>query len=185
MLNPDFYKLINTKLEELLEKYKDDEYLERQKNPDNQKSYAFLIWFLEFYRRTSNYQPYITDGINDGSCDLIFDYYNQQNARVFYVVQSKWNTLNNCNKKIKRGEVLQALQDFETILRGGKKNVNDKLQQRLEEFQEHIKKNGEVRFIFLSLCNYNEEVQDNVESFEATHKRTKIEFIDIHRLKDI
>ena len=49
MVTKDFYNTIDQELDVLLEKYKEDEYLQKHgKAKNNQKSYALLIWFLEF-----------------------------------------------------------------------------------------------------------------------------------------
>jgi len=64
MLTKDFYELIDHELLGIIEKYKDDTFLKKQKGEqgaNNKKSYAFLIWFLEFYARRTEYLPYITD----------------------------------------------------------------------------------------------------------------------------
>ncbi|HIE02692.1 MAG TPA: hypothetical protein EYP59_20820 [Thiotrichaceae bacterium] len=67
---------------------------------DNQKSYALLIWFLEFYGKKTDYVPYITDGPDDSSCDIIFDAKDSRNQTIYYVIQSKWNTPKNVAKNI-------------------------------------------------------------------------------------
>ena len=55
MFTKDFYNIIDRELNELLEKYKDDKFIQKHRNAiNNQKSYALLIWFLEFYGRISS-----------------------------------------------------------------------------------------------------------------------------------
>lgn len=184
MLTEDFYKIIDADLVKIIEKYKDDTHIRKNKSSiNNQKSYALLIWFLEFYGKTSDYSNYITDGNDDSSCDIVFDRFDNQGQRVFYIVQSKWNNADNCDNEVAKGDVLQALNDFDTIIRGKKEHVNEKLKQKIEELQEHFKRNGEVKFIYLTLCNRNSKVEDNVKSFLDNHKRTKVEFYDINRIK--
>jgi hypothetical protein len=87
---------------------------------NNRKSYALLIWFVEFYGRKSNYKDFITDGDKDSSCDIVFDNTNNQGDKIFYVVQSKWNNADNSEKETNKDEILKALNDFDTILRGKK-----------------------------------------------------------------
>ena len=104
MVTEEFYKKIDADLEVLIEKYKNDAYLKKQrKDANNRKSYAFLIWFLEFYGQVSNYVNYITDGNDDKSCDIVFDKKDNQGNTVFYVVQSKWNNEANALKKVGKG----------------------------------------------------------------------------------
>jgi hypothetical protein len=183
MKTRDFYHIIDNELDHLLDKYKDDEFLKKQKETSNQKSYALLIWFLEFYGKISNYTNFITDGNNDSSCDIIFDNKDNQGNKIFYIVQSKWNISGNCEKETNKDEILKALSDFETILRGEKKNVNAKLAKKLEELDKHLKANGEVKFIFLSLCQYKNGAAENIKAFQNNDEKIKFEVIDINRIK--
>lgn len=183
MKTKDFYNIIDKELNILLDKYKEDDFLKKQKEPSNQKSYALLIWFLEFYGKISNYTNFITDGNNDSSCDIIFDSKDNQGNKIFYIVQSKWNNSGNCEKETNKDEILKALSDFETILRGEKKNVNPKLAKKLEELDKHLKVNGEVKFIFLSLCQYKNGAEENIKAFQNNDEKIKFEVIDINRIK--
>lgn len=184
MLVKDFYSVIDEELDVLLAKYKDDKFIKRHKSAtNNQKSYSLLIWFLEFYGRISNYSDFITDGDNDSSCDIVFDRLNNQGNKVFYVVQSKWNNLDNSEKETSKDEILKALNDFETILRGEKKSINSKLKVKLEELDLHLKSNGEVKFIFLSLSQYKGGADENINGFKNNDVKTKFEVIDIDRIK--
>jgi len=184
MLTKDFYKLVDNELDILLDKYKEDQFIKKHKNAiNNQKSYALLIWFLDFYGRISKYSDFITDGDNDSSCDIVFDNLNNQGERIFYVVQSKWNNESNSEKETDKDEILKALSDFETILRGEKQNINPKLRKKLEELDAHLKANGEVKFIFLSLSQYKGGADDNIISFINHDDKTKFEVIDINRIK--
>jgi hypothetical protein len=108
MKTKDFYQIIDKELNSLLVKYKEDEFLKKQKEPSNQKSYSLLIWFLEFYGKISNYTNFITDGSNDSSCDIIFDNKDNQGNKIFYIVQSKWNISGNCEKETNKDEILKA-----------------------------------------------------------------------------
>lgn len=184
MVTRDFYDIIDKELNALLLKYKDDKFLKKHKSAtNNQKSYALLIWFLDFYGKKSNYNQYITDGDNDSSCDIVFDNTDVHGNKVFYIVQSKWNNADNSEKATDKDEILKALNDFETILRGEKKDVNDKLSTKLEELDVHLRNNGDVKFIFLSLGKYINNADDNIKSFVNNQDRTKFEVIDINRLK--
>lgn len=184
MFTKDFYNIIDTELDNFISKYKDDEFLKKHKSAiNNQKSYALLIWFLDFYGRKSNYSNFITDGDNDSSCDIVFDSINNQGDKVFYVVQSKWNNLANSEKETNKDEILKALNDFETILRGEKKSINEKLKAKLEELDLHLKANGEVKFIFLSLSQYSGGADENIAAFRNHDVKTKFEVIDINRIR--
>lgn len=184
MLTEDFYKLIDIELIDILEKYKDDAYIKKNKSAiNNQKAYALLIWFLDFYGKKSDYSNFITDGDEDSSCDIVFDNLDNQGQKVFYIVQSKWNIESNCNKEVEKKDILQALNDFDTIIRGKKEKVNAKLKSKIDELQEHLKQNGEVKFVYLTLSSNNPKADDNIKSFLDNHKKTTFEFYDINRIK--
>ncbi|MTJ10905.1 AIPR family protein [Anabaena sp. UHCC 0204] len=184
MLTKEFYHEIDSNLNTLLEKYQEDELIKKYKGViNNQKSYALLIWFLEFYGRKSNYKDFITDGDKDSSCDIVFDNTNNQGDKIFYVVQSKWNTADNSEKETKKDEILKALNDFDTILRGEKQNVNEKLKAKLEDLDNHLKANGEVKFIFLTLSQYKGGADENISVFKKNDEKIKFEVIDINRIK--
>jgi hypothetical protein len=184
MLTKEFYNVIDSNLDTLLEKYQDDEFIKKHKGAiNNRKSYALLIWFLEFYGRKSNYKDFITDGDQDSSCDIVFDNTNNQGDKIFYVVQSKWNTADNSEKETKKDEILKAINDFDTILGGEKQNVNEKLKAKLEELDNHLKANGEVKFIFLTLSQYKGGADENISAFIKNDEKIKFEVIDINRIK--
>ena len=184
MFTKDFYNIIDSELNELLEKYKDDKFIQKHRNAiNNQKSYALLIWFLEFYGKISSYTSFITDGDNDSSCDIVFDKINNYGDKVFYVVQSKWNNSGNSEKESDKDEILKALSDFTTILRGEKEDFNDKLKLKLEELDKHLKENGEVKFIFLALSQYRGGADENIKAFINNDEKIKFEVIDINRIK--
>jgi DNA-binding XRE family transcriptional regulator len=184
MFTKDFYNIIDSELNDLLEKYKDDKFIQKHRNAiNNQKSYALLIWFLEFYGKISSYTSFITDGDNDSSCDIVFDKINNYGDKVFYVVQSKWNNAGNSEKESDKDEILKALSDFTTILRGEKEDFNDKLKLKLEELDKHLKENGEVKFIFLALSQYRGGADENIKAFINNDEKIKFEVIDINRIK--
>jgi hypothetical protein len=183
MLTKDFYNILDTELSDIIKKYPDDEMIRKHHNAeDNQKSYALLIWFLEFYGKKTDYVPYITDGPLNSSCDIIFDAKDSRNQTIYYVIQSKWNTPKNVAKNIGSTEIGYALSDFTTIWRGQKKPTkNNEFNQKLAELLKHIKSNGFVKFIFLALCQ--ESSHDNVDSFNQEFKPHELKFIDINRIK--
>jgi hypothetical protein len=185
MLTKHFYNIIDGELGTLVEKYKNDDFIKKHNGrvSEQTKSYSLLIWFLDFYGRKSNYIDFITDGDNDSSCDIVFDNTNNQGEKIFYIVQSKWNNENNSEKETDRDEILKALNEFETLLRGEKQNVNEKLKVKLEELDNHLKANGEVKFIFLTLSQYKGGADENINSFINKDEKTKFEVIDINRIK--
>ncbi len=186
MFTKDFYSVIDNELTNLVEKYGEDEYIQKHKGAkNNQKSYALLIWFLEFYGKRQNYKDYITDGDPDSSCDIVFDNVNNQGERVFYIVQSKWNNAAKASpeQETSRDEILKALAEFETLLRGEKRHVNEKLQAKLNELDKHRKNNGAVKFVFLSLSHYKGGADDNIRGFVKQDEKIQCEIIDIDRIK--
>jgi uncharacterized iron-regulated protein len=186
MITKDFYEIIDNELFVLLEKYKEDKFLKKlhhASSANNRKSYALLIWFLDFYGRKSNYGDFITEGDDDSSCDIVFDNVDNQGNKVFYLVQSKWNSAARVGEDTSKDEILKALHDFETLLRGEKQKVNDKLRVKLDELDKHLNANGEVKFIFLSLTQYKGDADRNINTFRKRDEKIKFEIIDIQRIK--
>lgn len=184
MFTRDFYNIIDSELKGLLEKYKADKFVQKHRNAiNNQQSYALLIWFLEFYGKISNYTSFITDGDNDSSCDIIFDKKNNYGDNIFYIVQSKWNNTANSEKEADKDEILKALSEFTTILRGEKDDLNDKLKLKLEELDKHLKENGEVKFIFLTLAQYRGGQDADIQAFINNDEKVEFEVIDLNRIK--
>jgi hypothetical protein len=183
MLTKDFYKIVDAELSDIIEKYSDDEMIKKHSlSKDNQKSYALLVWFLEFYGKKTDYVPNITDGPGDSFCDIIFDKKDTRGKNIYYVIQSKWNTQKNAIKNISNTEIGYAISDFTTILQNNKKPTeNNSFNQKLVELSEHIKSNGLVKFIFLALCQEN--IDDNINSFNQEFKPHELKFIDINRLR--
>ena len=78
-----------------------------------------------------------------------------------------------------------SLNDFETILRGDKKSTsNEKFNQKYLELLKHLEANGEVKFIFLSLCLSNPSCEENIYSFTRAYgPNISLGIIDINRIK--
>ena len=184
MITKDFYGIIDNELNTIIEENKNDIYIKKHHSAiDNQKSYALLIWFLQFYRKANGYFNSLTDGNNDKSCDIVFDRQNNKGEKIFYIVQSKWNNAKNVEKETSKDEILKALTEFNTILKNEKLDVNERLAERLKELDIHVKANGEVKFIFLSLAHYTGAADADIKTFKKSHPKTQFEVIDIDRLK--
>ncbi|MGO4530429.1 AIPR family protein [Paenibacillus sp. 2TAF8] len=184
MIVKDFYELLNSELEtEIVNS--EDPIFKRYKQDQQKKSYALLIWFLKFYGQTISVKEFITDGDGDSSCDIIFSKTDTYNKKIFYIVQSKWNNKNNCESMFSATELKYTLNDFETILRGDKKSTtNDKFNLKYQELKKHLESNGEVKFIFLSLCKSNPSCEDNIQSFIKTYgPNISLNVIDINKIK--
>jgi hypothetical protein len=183
MVNLDFYSKINTELEKILRENSDNSALHKHKDENKNKSYALLMWFLNFYGQTQSYSKYITEGKGDNSCDIILDVEDVEKGKIFYVVQSKWNNEKNCSKLIDSTEFKSALDDFKLILLGEKKSSgNSDFNRKYKQLLKHAEENGQIKFIYLSLANFNSEVEDNIESFEKNYN-TEVQVLDINRIK--
>jgi len=68
-------------------------------------------------------------------------------------------------------------------MRGEKRNVNYRLKEKLEKLDKHLKSNGEVKFIFLSLSQYNGGADDNIKTFTNNDDKIKFEVIDINLIR--
>lgn len=185
MVSETFYDIIDKELESCIDEYKNDPYIKKNKsNTNNCKSRAFLIWFLKFYGKTDDYFQYITDGDGDHSCDIIFESYDNQENLIYYIVQSKWNVKSNCRSSVDKAQVLQAINEYDNIIRGNNLTTKNELfQKKVQDLKEHIKRNGEIKIIYLTLCSPNKDTKDNIEAFLSNHKKTSFEWIDLERLK--
>lgn len=184
MKNQDFYKLLEQDLLKITAEF--DENLNLKLKQDTQKqSYAFLIWFLNFYSGISNVDEYITDGHGDHSCDIILDKINSQGDKVFYLVQSKWNSLKNCDGQFENEVLKSYLSDVQSILKGDKENTeNEKFNSRYHDLLNHVKSNGEVKVLYLTLKNKCTESDANIKSFENFFGgKVSVDCFDINRLK--
>ncbi len=185
MLTEKFYDILDSEIDAIIDRYKDQPAIARHKDKNQKKSYAFLVWFLEFYGRLSLFKEYITNGTEDASCDIIFDKTDSLGNTAFYVVQAKWFNRKNALGKIGAKDVKYSLNDFETIIRGDiQKTRNEEFNKKYRALLEHLNKNGKVKFIFLALARGSDEYKENVESFNKKNEpNSTIEIIDIERIK--
>lgn len=185
MKNEEFYKILDGELQDIIDDDIDGEVLEKLKQPQQKKSYAFLVWFLKFYSGIDNVASYITEGHDDNSCDIILDRTNSQGEKTFYLIQSKWNSISNCNGELEK-EILQSyLSDVYTVLRGDKqKGRNSKFNSRYDDLLAHIRKNGGVKILYLTLKNRCKDSASNIRSIEQSiGGNTSVEGFDINRIK--
>ena len=177
----DFYSALDAELEQIIVDYPQDKRLHQ--NQDGKKTYALLIWFLQFYGRKAIHTLYITEGDGDNSCDIIFPNIDTEGNKIYYVVQSKWNNASKINSKFDSGLFRSTLADFQNVLLGKKaltRNLN--FNKNYEELKEHLKANGMVKFVYLTLSQNNPSVQEIKESFEKLNN-CDLEIIDIERLR--
>ncbi|EAY24388.1 AIPR family protein [Microscilla marina] len=199
MLTSTFYRLINEELEQILAKHPNDEALHTHRNPEQNKGYAFLVWFLDFYGQQPLYNRYITDGKDDSSCDIIFSNTDSHEQTIFYVVQSKWVSLKvseegrllRKNKpiqeypKIKKEEFNAVISDFATVASGTRKpGKNESFNKKYEELITHLERNGKAKFIFFTAADYNETIEDNMQAFKQEYApNITLELIGIDRIR--
>jgi len=190
MLTEYFYTTLDQELTDLVDEYKDIEILKKIKPIEQKKSYAFLIWFLQFYGGTDIlFKTYITEGNDDSSCDIIFSKSDADNKECFYIIQSKWRNQKNALKTQGiNDDIKKALSDFDTILHGNRKLGNNiKFNEQYTKLTEHLLRNGEVKFVFLVLAPQDKNstnIEDNILSFKKNHPTVReIEILDIQRLK--
>jgi hypothetical protein len=183
MLTEKFYDILDKELEEIISEYQDDKAFQKRKPPEQKKSYAFLIWFLKLYNQGKFNQDSITDGDDDNSCDIIFSKLDSLGNKVFYIIQSKWNRKS--AGKMDSNEFRSALNNFDTLLNGGAKlGQNQLFNKWYTALLEHLKKDGQAKFIFLTLAYHNEKVEANFNRFKKNYAPSiGIEIVDIERLK--
>ncbi len=199
MLTSNFYKLIDTELNQILDKNPNDQNLHKHKDVANNKGYAFLVWFLAFYGQKSLYRNYITDGKDDNSCDIIFSNTDTQGQEIFYIVQSKWLNIatNEEGQLLRKGKVITAypkiekeefnavVSEFTTVINGTRTaGINEKFNNKSKELVKHLEKNGKAKFLFFTAADINDEINDTIKSFNKENApNTSLEVIDIYRIK--
>lgn len=185
MKNEDFYSLLDIEFQRIIDNDFTEAQHSRLKQESQKKSYAFLIWFIKFYSNIETVSDYITDGHDDNSCDVILDIVDNQGIKVFYLIQSKWNSLQNCTKEFETTELKSFLHDAQTVLKGDAPiGRNSLFNSRYQDLISHVKANGKVKVIYLSLKNNCSTSTGNITSFEKTLGDTiKVEGFDINRLK--
>ncbi|MEY4936343.1 MAG: hypothetical protein RIS64_2702 [Bacteroidota bacterium] len=191
MLISKFNELLNAELTELITSNSDDDRTKTHKNPQLNKGYALLIWFLKFYGQKPLYRTYITDGMDDSSCDIIFDNKTVMNEEIFYVIQSKYVAFDAAEKRtdafprLDKKEFGYALTDFTAILNGTRKlGKNEIFNRKCEALTQHLAKNGKAKFIFFTLAMMNDEIEAALNSFnKANAPKSSLEVIDIQRIR--
>ncbi|MGO3452979.1 MAG: AIPR family protein, partial [Marinomonadaceae bacterium] len=110
---------------------------------------------------------------------------NSQGDKVFYLVQSKWNSIGNCDGQFENEVLKSYLSDVQSILRGDKENTtNEKFNSRYRDLLAHVKGNGEVKVLYLTLKNDCVESNANIKSFESCFGgKVTVDCFDIKRLK--
>ncbi|MFK7795805.1 MAG: AIPR family protein, partial [Aureispira sp.] len=189
MQTADFYQILDTELTKIVEEEKDNAYIQSQsKAPNNQKSYALLIWFLKFYGNPLyrlDYQQFITDEGQDYSCDIVLSKKDSRGEVHFYVIQSKWNNQKNANKTTSRDDILKAMSEFNTLLKFNfsQLNPNEKLRPKLEALQQHLSNNKKVTFIFLGLASYDGGAEEHIAAFNQADANVHFQVIGIDTIK--
>lgn len=159
MNNLDFYDIVDSEIDAILTKYSEDETLKNMKESNSRKSYGFLLWFLENNLKNEisqidKWRPYIIDGDDDNSCDLIFS--NKENdEEVFYIVQAKWFAKSNCVESNGITNIYKScLTDFSMMIQHQKAESpkNKKFNAMYKKLQNHVDNNGRVRFLLVALC---------------------------------
>jgi len=185
MKNEIFYDIIDNRIDELSDIFKNNEHLKKQ-DTNGKKSFSFLLWFLNRYLPNNDlaeFEDLITEGNDDSSCDLIFTNKDQLGKEIYYVVQAKWFAKSNINKaKEINKEVKACLSDFRLILSGKKESEhNEKFNAQYKKFIDHKRNNGKVKFVFLALCNGDLNIDEHINDFKSP--LVSFEFIDFFKLK--
>ena len=187
MTNETFYNIIDQEILGLNKAFKNNVFLKKLKTEDGQKSFGFLLWFLKNYLPKTDLEDYedlITEGEDDNSCDLIFNNNDHEGNEVYYVVQAKWFRKTNINKTNDMSKEIRAcLTDFRLILSGKKtdNNNNEKFNSQYEKFIKHKKNNGKIKFLFVSLCQGVESINEHISDFVT--ELISFELLDLNKLK--
>ncbi len=159
MNNLDFYDIVDSEIDAIIDKYSDEEVLKNMKETNSKKSYGFLLWFLENNLKNEiaqieKWKTYIVDGDDDNSCDLIFSN-KEKDEEVFYIVQAKWFAKSNCIESNGITNIYKScLTDFNMMIQHQKAESpnNKKFNAMYKKLQKHVDNNGRVRFLLVTLC---------------------------------
>lgn len=185
-------EIVDKEIKKIVDNLKNDEFIKKSKTTENKESYAFLYWFIERYYPNypkNELKKFIVEGSDDASCDIIFSNKDRANEKTtYYVIQAKWFTSKKVLKSNKTSSLLKSsISDFQTILNGDKLHspINDRFNEKYEELQEHISKNGKVVFIFLALCEKPDNgIKENITSFTKDYGNlVDLKIYDINKLK--
>ena len=178
----DFYDALDAELDALIAENPQDIRLHKG-DESTRESFAFLIWFIKFYGKRPIYNLNITEGDDDTSCDIIFSSPDNVGKKIFYVVQAKWKSKKNCTEKLDSTAFKSTLDDFKLVYSGQKKfsSKNENFNRQYENLKQHLTENQYVKFVYLTLCQTNPSVSENVELFKKQY--ADIEIIDIERLR--
>ncbi len=178
----DFYDALDAELDALIAENPQDIRLHKG-DESTRKSFAFLIWFIKFYGKRPIYNLNITEGDDDTSCDIIFSSPDNVGKKIFYVVQAKWKSKKNCTEKLDSTAFKATLDDFKLVYSGQKQfsSKNENFNRQYENLKQHLAENQYVKFVYLTLCQTNPSVSENIELFKKQY--ADIEIIDIERLR--
>ncbi len=178
----DFYDALDNELNEVIADNPQDVRLHKG-DDSTRKSFAFLIWFLKFYGKRPIYNLNITEGDDDTSCDIIFSTFDNIGKKIVYVIQAKWKSKKNCTEKLDSTAFKATLDDFKLVYSGQKQfsSKNENFNKQYEELKQHLAANEYVKFVYLTLCQTNPSVSENVEQFKK--QNADLEIIDIERLR--
>ena len=178
----DFYDILDKELEAVIADNPRDENLQKG-DVNTRKAYALLVWFMRFYGKRIHYSINITEGNEDASCDIIFSMPDTVGKKIIYIVQAKWKSRKNCLEKIDSTAFKATLDDFKLIHSGKKEfsNKNTVFNEQYALVKQHLLENNYVKFIYLTLCQDNPSIAENIQHFQS--EIADIEIIDIERVK--
>ena len=178
----DFYDALDAELEAVIADNPQDIRLHKG-DESTRKSFAFLIWFLKLYGKRPIYNLNITEGDDDTSCDIIFSSPDSVGKKIFYVIQAKWKSRKNCTEKLDSTAFKATLDDFKLVYSGQKQfsSKNENFNRQYEALKQHLAENQYVKFVYVTLCQTNPSVSENIELFKKQY--ADIEIIDIDRLR--
>lgn len=185
-----FRDIISSEINKTIKTLKGKKDFDKYKTDENQKSFAFLYWFVKRYYPNITYsdiESYIVEGTDDGSCDIIFSNKDRRNKLTYYVIQSKWFTEKKVGRSNKTSEsVKSCLSDFSLIIEGEKKlsKTNQKFNENYKKLLKHVENNGNVKFIFLALCKKTQNAESNIKKFNNDYGNLIVlNLYDINKLK--
>jgi hypothetical protein len=179
----DFYDLLDKELDAVIADNPKDENLHKG-GIEQRKARAFLIWFLQFYGKKSDFRLDVSIKHDRDSYIIIFSTLNKIGKKLIYVVQSNWKLHENQSNPIDTINFEDTLDYFKLI-------YSNKIvfKHRTEYFYEHYKlvqrylaENNQIKFVHLSIGQITPAITKQIEHFDK--HTADIEVIDIERLME-
>lgn len=181
--------MIDSELHFIIEQY--NAYLVQNNinTDERKKSFAFNIWFLKKAGvLDGDILSSITEWSWDNSADSIFTLENYDWKTEFYILQSKWNTIQRCEENIDAKTFNWIITEFNEI-KQSKKDLfdtrNESFRLKYQQLLNHVRIWGKINFIILTFKNIDLDTKDKkrIDLFNQDKDFVELLIFDINKLK--